>query len=196
MNLAIGGTIKALRKQRGLTQEQLGEAIGISFQAVSKWENGIALPDVTLVPALASYFGVTIDALFDFNLAQVNAKVDEICREAHLYRETDAPRARLILEQGLAQYPDNDVLLNNLLYVTVDADQSIALANKLIAQTAQDDVRFDALRFLAHAYKAKGDTAAGLAEAQRALALLEALRGEEKIERFDGYVEYFSRRCI
>ncbi len=44
----IGNKIKMLRKQRGITQEQLADSIGISFQAVSKWENGIALPDITL----------------------------------------------------------------------------------------------------------------------------------------------------
>ena len=57
----LGSKIKELRKQRGITQEQLANAIGISFQAVSKWENNIALPDITLAPVLANYFGVTMD---------------------------------------------------------------------------------------------------------------------------------------
>ena len=48
----IGNKIRELRKQQGITQEQLAESIGISFQAVSKWENNIALPDITLAPAL------------------------------------------------------------------------------------------------------------------------------------------------
>jgi transcriptional regulator with XRE-family HTH domain len=59
----IGNRIKTLRKQRGITQEQLANAIGISFQAVSKWENNIALPDITMAPVLAnfnSYFKNTI----------------------------------------------------------------------------------------------------------------------------------------
>ena len=55
MNITIGNKIKELRKNKGITQEQLAENIGISFQAVSKWENNIALPDITLVPALASF---------------------------------------------------------------------------------------------------------------------------------------------
>ena len=63
----IGNKIRELRKQQGITQEQLAESIGISFQAVSKWENNIALPDITLAPVLASYFGVSMDELFDFN---------------------------------------------------------------------------------------------------------------------------------
>ena len=59
----IGDKIRELRKSRGITQEQLAQAIGISFQAVSKWENHIALPDIALVPTLANYFGITCDEL-------------------------------------------------------------------------------------------------------------------------------------
>ena len=55
--------IAALRKERGLTQEQLGQMVGVSAQAVSKWEKGGA-PDVELLPVLAGKLGVTIDALF------------------------------------------------------------------------------------------------------------------------------------
>lgn len=55
--------IAALRKERGLTQEQLGKMVGVSSQAVGKWERGGA-PDVELLPILAGQLGVTIDALF------------------------------------------------------------------------------------------------------------------------------------
>ena len=93
----------------------MADAIGISFQAVSKWENNITLPDITLVPALASYFGVTIDELFDFNLKGINEAVKKICDKAYKYRETDAAKGREIIEEGLKRYPDNDILLTNLL---------------------------------------------------------------------------------
>lgn len=59
----IGNRIATLRRQRGLTQEQLGRQVGVSAQAVSKWENGGA-PDVELLPALADRLGVSIDTLF------------------------------------------------------------------------------------------------------------------------------------
>ena len=55
--------IAELRRERGLTQEQLGQPLGVSAQAVSKWEKGGA-PDVELLPALADRLGVTVDALF------------------------------------------------------------------------------------------------------------------------------------
>ncbi|MEA5059348.1 MAG: helix-turn-helix domain-containing protein [Candidatus Pelethousia sp.] len=61
--MTIGKKIVALRKEAGLTQEQLAEKLGISPQAVSKWENDISCPDISTLPLLASLFNVTVDDL-------------------------------------------------------------------------------------------------------------------------------------
>lgn len=53
-----------LRKERNLTQEVLAEALGISVQAISKWETGVSLPDIMQLPRIAQFYGVTIDYLF------------------------------------------------------------------------------------------------------------------------------------
>ena len=156
----IGNKIKVLRKQRGITQEQLANAIGISFQAVSKWENNIALPDITMAPVLANFFGVSMDELFDFCLQEREAEIQQIVDEAYPFRETAPEKGRQILEEGLKKYPENEILLNNLLYVlnySKDPDQTIAIASLLIEKCTALDIKYDALRFLAYAYKAKGD---------------------------------------
>ena len=142
----IGNKIKELRKQRGITQEQLANSIGISFQAVSKWENGIALPDITLAPILASYFGVSMDELFEFNLKEIESAIDSIVNEAYKFRESDPPKSKDILEEGLKKYPDNEVLLNNLLYVlnySKNPDETISIASSLIEKTNQADIKYD-----------------------------------------------------
>lgn len=59
----FGGRLKSFRKKRGLTQEQMAEYMGVSSQAVSKWENNISYPDVSLLPILANLFSVTTDEL-------------------------------------------------------------------------------------------------------------------------------------
>ncbi|MBQ7775566.1 MAG: orotate phosphoribosyltransferase [Lachnospiraceae bacterium] len=66
--MTIGANIKRLRQNKGLTQEQLGEVLGISGQAVSKWENQSALPDILILPRLADYFSISIDELMDYKL--------------------------------------------------------------------------------------------------------------------------------
>lgn len=60
---SLSSNILALRKEHNLTQEALAEKLGITFQAVSKWENGQSYPDIALLPILADIFNVGIDEL-------------------------------------------------------------------------------------------------------------------------------------
>ena len=62
--MELGNQIKSLRLSKGLTQEALAEQLGVTAQAVSKWERNAALPDIGLLPQLSVLFGVTIDQLF------------------------------------------------------------------------------------------------------------------------------------
>ena len=59
----LGSRITELRRAKGITQDQLAEHMGVSSQAVSKWENDLSCPDITLLPRLADYFGISIDKL-------------------------------------------------------------------------------------------------------------------------------------
>ena len=68
--MELGRKIKQLRFKAGLTQEQLAEKLGIGAQSVSKWENAVAMPDITALPLLAEIFGVSIDDLFDLTAEQ------------------------------------------------------------------------------------------------------------------------------
>ena len=64
----VGNNIKQLRRQKKLTQVQVAEELGVSYQAVSKWENDISAPDIALLPAIAELFGVSIDTLFSVSV--------------------------------------------------------------------------------------------------------------------------------
>ncbi|MCL2299211.1 MAG: helix-turn-helix domain-containing protein [Firmicutes bacterium] len=68
MAFNIGGNIKKLRAEKGVTQEQLAQALSITCQSVSKWENDVTSPDLYLLPAIADYFGISIDELFQPNM--------------------------------------------------------------------------------------------------------------------------------
>ena len=72
----IGNKIKQLRLKSGFTQEQLAERLGISSQSISKWETAVTMPDITLLPALAEEFGVTIDELFDLTINQKLQRIE------------------------------------------------------------------------------------------------------------------------
>ena len=66
MNMKIGARIKELRKRHDVTQEQLADALGVTNQAISKWENENGYPDIEYITVIAKFFGVTTDYLLGY----------------------------------------------------------------------------------------------------------------------------------
>ena len=100
MKLTIGRKLRNLRRERELTQEEVAAHLGISFQAISKWERGEGYPDITMLPVLANYFGVTTDSLLGMDEAEAQRRYDDINREwreehetAKKYENTEPERA-------------------------------------------------------------------------------------------------------
>lgn len=162
MNIKLGKKIRELRKAKNISQEVLAQYLGVSSQAISKWENETAMPDVTLIPAVASFFDVSTDDLFDYNRLEAERKVAEICEKAFEYRFSDSAKSEEILREGLKQYPGNDIILNNILCVLEPAERSeeiITICKTLIEGTRDDAVKYDALRILADTYHQTGQQA-------------------------------------
>lgn len=78
----LGKTISTLRKKNNMTQEELAGRLGVSAQAVSKWENDISCPDIYMLPQLASVFGVTVDALLSGNIEDNSSDETEQIKNA------------------------------------------------------------------------------------------------------------------
>lgn len=162
MNVQLGKKIRELRKAKNISQEVLAQYLGVSFQAVSKWENDMAMPDVAMIPAIAYFFGVSTDELFDYNRLEAEQSIEAICCEAYTYRESDPVKSEAILREGLKQYPGNEILLNNLLYtmeVSERSEEMITICKSLIESTHDDEVRLDAIRILATIYHEMGQQA-------------------------------------
>ena len=154
--MRLGEKIKTLRKNKNISQEIFASYLGVSFQAVSKWENGNTMPDISLIPAIASFFSVSIDELFDFNLFEIEKQVEQICNDAYKYRDTNKKKAQNILRDGLKRFPGNDIILNNLLYTLdykTEGNEVINLCKTLIEATKDDSIKYDAYRILALCYK-------------------------------------------
>ncbi|MBQ3028368.1 MAG: helix-turn-helix transcriptional regulator [Lachnospiraceae bacterium] len=116
MKESMGQIIRRLRKERNLTQEELAEQLGVTFQAVSKWENDTGLPDISQVIPLATVFSVSTDVLFGIYGTDHEAEVERIinsAQEAAGYpATTDGLRKRYKeLQKGLEKYPNNIALL-------------------------------------------------------------------------------------
>ncbi len=110
--LNIGEKIKTLRKAQDVTQEKLADYLNISSQAVSKWENGLALPDVTLIPALAGFFGVSADYLLGIDNENTDKVIEDVLVEVfRLKHIAKAKEGVALIEKTLRSYPNNHKLL-------------------------------------------------------------------------------------
>lgn len=104
--LPIGQVIYKLRKEKEITQEQLGNFIGVSTAAVSKWESGISYPDITLLPILATFFNVSIDQLLNFKIELSDDEVMEIFSECErAFHSGDLEQAIERSKNYLLKYP-------------------------------------------------------------------------------------------
>lgn len=115
MNHNFCDIIKKLRRQRNLTQEQIAETLGISCQAISKWETGTSYPDISLLPIIADYFGVSIDYLLGHDVSTQREEIEQTCNQADALFETcDYPQAISLLREMLSKHPGNDKLMYKL----------------------------------------------------------------------------------
>lgn len=81
--MELGNKIKTLRLKAGLTQEKLAEELNVSFQTVSKWENNVCAPDISMLPKLSIFFGVTIDELFNLTSEQRIHRIENMLDMEH-----------------------------------------------------------------------------------------------------------------
>lgn len=106
MSNYFGENIKTQRKKRDLTQEQLAEMLGVTSQAISKWERGSALPDISLLPIIANFFCVSVDNLLGVDISRRESAIDDIIAEADkLCTERRYADAVSYLREALVQYP-------------------------------------------------------------------------------------------
>ena len=104
--MEFGTKIKNLRNKRGITQEALAKAMGVTSQTVSKWENDVTMPDVALLPELSVFFGVTIDELFSLNAKKQMERIENRIYEAGLISEVEATQMEDTLRE-FAKVPEN-----------------------------------------------------------------------------------------
>lgn len=106
--LAIGEVIFKLRKEKGVTQDQLAKFIGVSTAAVSKWESRISYPDITLLPILATFFNVSIDRLLNFKIELSDEEVMKIFKECEaIFSSGDIANAIDKSKGYISKYPSS-----------------------------------------------------------------------------------------
>ena len=105
--MEIGNQIKAMRQRRGITQEALAQHLGVTAQAVSKWERGAATPDIGILPDISAYFGVTIDELFALSDDTRMERIQNMLWDDRYYDPAEVESTREFLLNKGKREPEN-----------------------------------------------------------------------------------------
>ena len=112
--MELGKKIKTFRIGKGVTQEALAQELGVTAQAVSRWENGQAMPDITLLPALSVYFGVRIDDFFELSDEAQHERICNMTETEEFLPRADFDHAERFLKDKLALDPRDAESLTTL----------------------------------------------------------------------------------
>ncbi len=212
MVICLGENIRSLRIAKGITQEQFGYELGVTAQAVSRWENGATYPDITMLPVIADFFDVSMDELMGRERAldskERNAFFEKINKMRDCGRYEDILAA---YDKMLHKHPNDVYLLLGKaisLYRNFQEDQEASVAKEIISLCKKincfnkPDMQCGANALLVRVYARTGEIeeARRLAnelpsfEVGRELLISECLQGTEKAEHYRYLIERFERK--
>ena len=154
---------KDLRRKANLTQEDVAEALAVTPQAVSRWECGSAMPDISLIPKITYLFGVTADYLLEIDVSRVETEVQTILEStSDAHNRGDREEVLRILREGLRKVPNHPrltaTLASNLNMSIrrslpeeerkVRCDEVVDLCEYLLANSTDTDCRYTAVTTL------------------------------------------------
>lgn len=165
----IGTTIRAKRRAKDMTQEELAEVLNLSVSAVSQWECGKNLPDITIIPALCAVLEITSDELLGMDSARREEQINALVEESHRWGDRGYLRKQQeILEDGLKRFPDNWHIMHQLMHSlhlnwtnnhddTESLDKAIWYGERILEKATDDPARQGAVQILSYAYNEKGE---------------------------------------
>ncbi len=188
----LGEKIKQLRKKNNVTQEKLASYLNISYQAISKWENGSSLPDISYVVPLANFFGVSTDELFNMNAQTQNEEMREIMKKGNDLRNNGLVVEELIhWQSAVSKYPRNHQfilrLANSLLgtrfskafegdiHIEENLRKAISLCNQIHEDCTDDHIRSCANQTIVMAYSYLGKEEKAVEFAGKAIWLVRVM---------------------
>ncbi|MBQ5933925.1 MAG: helix-turn-helix transcriptional regulator [Lachnospiraceae bacterium] len=175
----LGSNIAGLRKKSDITQDQLAEQLGVSVSAVSQWENGRTMPDISAIPVLCHIFNVTSDELLGIDrekdeeeIKRINAEANKLLDRAHY------AKAEKLLLDAHRRFPNNYDLMVSLMslyfnlsnpyeydgseqvkkQVEKSLQKSMSYAQKILEGCRDEESRSKANQILCFAYDSMGDT--------------------------------------
>lgn len=163
MNLKIGAIIKKLRTANNVTQDSLAAAVGVTPQAISRWESEGGYPDIELLPALADFFSVSTDELLGYKISEREAEIVNIKKEMSRLSEVGTVEERIsYARDAVSRYPSDCEIKANLAvclyhsWCDTHCDALLTeietLCTYIMQECTDDDIRYDAINTLISIY--------------------------------------------
>lgn len=167
MNIKIGTIIKKLRGENNVTQDALAVALGVTPQAISRWESEAGYPDIELLPAIADFFAVSIDELLGYKLSEREEELAKIKKEIDRLSEVGTNEECLAFARNAnSRYPaDHEIkeFLACCIYSIWDKKhdpdlfcEMENLCSSVVAECRDEDIRYDAINLLITIYGKSG----------------------------------------
>ena len=197
MQIKLDERLRKFRKDKGNTQEELAANLGLTTQAVSKWERGEGYPDIALLPAIASFYDVSVDDLLGVGEIEKEKKVEEYKKKGHQLAHEGKNEERVALWRAAQKEFPNDLrVLHDLMYALLsegikeNAEEIIACGKRILDESTDNNLRTGAIQCLCFTYHKIGDdeTAkkyagmAGSLYVSTSLLMPHLLQGEEAVE--------------
>lgn len=134
----LGEKLKSLRKKHDLTQEQLAERLGVSFQAISKWETNAAVPDISMFPVLANFYRVTTDELLGVDITLADKKITQYENDVYdLLSGWKLAEAVETARKACGEFPGSDNLRYLLAHTLEQAQNNIRTKEENISEAIE-----------------------------------------------------------
>ncbi len=202
MNIYLSEQLKKLRKKKENTQEDLANHLGITVQAVSKWERNEGYPDITLLPSIASYYNVSIDDLLGVGEIEKERKLKEYEKQNdELFNKGKTAERLALLRQAKKEYPNELRVIYQLMYALQaedrkeNADEIIKYGEQILNESTDNIFREGAIQSLAFTYY-YGKKDAETAKKYANMSSTYAVTKNEMLPRFlegDKAIEYCQR---
>lgn len=195
MKVLLSKQLKKLRMEKGNTQEDLANHLGITTQAVSKWEREEGYPDITLLPAIASYYNVSVDDLLGVGQIEKEKKINAYKeKNSELFRDGKSPERVALWREAQREFPNDLSVIYNLMYAlyaadeNANADEIIAYGERILNESTDQSLRGGAIQCLCFTYyyvKKDAETAKKYAKTAGNISendmLTHILEGEEAV---------------